>query len=104
MVPAKTVIASSLTFVIAFAGVYLALSLAFPREKTPEPTFLRVVGFWDTEVFNVIKKEFQDIHPEVTIEYEKKNPEHYYENLKADLVKDTGGPDIFWWHSGWGPA
>ena len=104
MISAKTLIASLLAFVVTFAIGYAALSFAFPREKTPEPIFLRVVGFWDTEVFNVIKKEFQNKHPEITIEYERKNPDHYYENLKADISKKSGSPDIFWWHSGWEPS
>lgn len=104
MIPAKAFIVSLLVFVTTLFAVYITLSFAFPRQKAPEPVFLRVVGFWDTEVFNVIKKEFQDNHPEVTIEYEKKNPEHYYENLKADLTKETQGPDLFWWHSSWGPV
>ncbi len=104
MIPAKNVILSLIAFAVVVVVVFLGLSFVFPKEKTPEPVFLRVVGFWDSEVFKVIKKEFQDKHPEVTIEYERKNPERYYENLKADLAKETGSPDLFWWHSGWGPA
>ncbi len=104
MIPAKAFIVSLLVFVITLFAVYLTLSFIFPKQKAPEPVFLRVVGFWDTEVFNVVKKEFQDKHPEVTIEYERKNPDRYYANLKADLTKKTLGPDLFWWHSSWGPA
>jgi len=103
MLPAKNIALATFTFLITVFGAFLVLSFVFPKAKEPKPSFLRVVGFWDTDVFNVIKKEFQNKHPEITIEYEKKNPGRYYQNLKADLAKEKGGPDLFWWHSSWKP-
>lgn len=67
-----------------------------------EPIFISYVGFWDPEVINSLKLEFQRQNPGVTIEYEQKNPELYFETLQ-NLIASEEQPDIFWWHSGWGP-
>ncbi len=104
MFSAKKSVIAAVVFFGALVGIYLGLSFAFPQAKEPKPTFLRVEGFWDNSVFNVLKKEFQKRHPEVTVEYEKKSPDHYLPNLTADLANPTKTPDVFWWHSGWGPV
>lgn len=102
MKTAKKLILYSTSFFLIFVFVYLGLSFAFPKPKKTEPVFIRVMGLWEPDVFNNIKKEFQDKHPEVTVEYEQKSTERYLEILKADL-KSEKAPDVFWWHSGWGP-
>ena len=71
-------------------------------EKKEKPTFISYVGLWDPKIINPLKVEFQRQHPNVTVEYEKKDPRLYYETLK-NLISSDKSPDIFWWHSGLGP-
>lgn len=72
----------------------------FSQEETP--TFISYVGLWDPEIINPLKIEYQKQNPNITIEYEQKEPELYFETLNNLLATDNP-PDIFWWHSGWGP-
>ena len=73
----------------------------FPTPE--EPTFISYIGFWDPEIINPLKIEFQRQNPSITIEYEQKNPGLYFETLQ-NLISSKEQPDIFWWHSGWGPT
>lgn len=102
MKTAPKIILPVLVFFITILLAILGLNAIFLTEKPPKPIFLKVVGFWDPKVFNSLKKEFQAKNPEITVEYEQKNQERYFANLKADLVSPKN-PDVFWWHSGWGP-
>lgn len=102
MSTAKNFVLPIVVFILGLLLVYFGLNFIFPKAKQPEPVFLRVVGLWDESVFNVLKKEFQKKHPEITIEYEKQDLKRYYKNLSADL-DSSKPPDVFWWHSGWGP-
>ncbi len=103
MSTAKTKILYIVLFLITLVVTYFILTLVFKRESEPKPIFLKVVGFWDPVVFNTIKKDFQEKNPEITIEYEQRQKENYFPTLKADLVNKDTTPDLFWWHSGWGP-
>src|SRR3990172_2091326 len=91
-----------LVFLVAFSVIFFGLEVLFQTKREPKPVFLKVIGFWDPKVFNPLKTQFQNKHPEITIEYEQKDPKRYFTNLKADLAT-TRTPDVFWWHSGWGP-
>lgn len=102
--PAKNKIIYTAVFLVTLSITYLGLNFIFKGNSEAKPVFLKVVGFWDPEVFSTIKKEFQEKHPEVTIEYEQKPTENYYPTLKANLVNEEKTPDLFWWHSGWGPG
>lgn len=99
---ARLPIAVIAVFAASSLAGYFALGLIFPKAEKPKPSFVKVAGFWDKEVFNVVKKQFQEKNPEITIEYERKDPKRYFANLKADL-STKNGPDVFWWHSSWGP-
>lgn len=98
--PAKKIILYSILFVVSAFSVYFALNF-FLIKKPAQPIFLKVTGFWEPSVFNTLKKEFQDKNPQITLEYEKRSRETYFQNLEADLKTDNS-PDVFWWHSGWG--
>ena len=91
-----------IVFCITLLITLFGLGFLFQTDKKVDPIFLKVVGFWDPKVFNSLKKEFQEQNPQITIEYEQKDPKRYFPNLKADLVT-IKTPDVFWWHSGWGP-
>ncbi len=91
-----------LVFVVTFSVIFFGLQFIFHIKNQPKPVFLKVMGFWDPKVFNTLKEQFQEQNPQITIEYEQKDPTRYFPNLKADLAT-TSTPDVFWWHSGWGP-
>lgn len=100
---ARRIIIYLSVFLLASGVVYLGLPYIFPKPTAPQkPIFLKVVGFWEPGIFNSLKKQFQEKNPEITIEYEKRSSENYFQNLAADL-KTNNTPDVFWWHSGWGP-
>lgn len=103
MSTAKTTVVYTSVFLITLGLTYLALSFLFKANNAPQPVFLKVVGFWEPAVFNALKKEFQEKNPEITIEYEQRQKENYLPALKSDLTKEQTTPDLFWWHSGWGP-
>lgn len=90
-----------LVFVVTFCLIFFGLGFIFQGKTQAKPIFLKVVGFWEPEVFNILKKQFQEQNPEITIEYEQKNPKRYFANLKADLATNKN-PDVYWWHSSWG--
>ena len=95
-------------FLVSFIFLFLVITAAVVvvvREgdflaKEEEPVFISYVGLWDPEVINPLKIEFQRQNPNVTIEYEQKNPDLFFETLKNLLGKERP-PDIYWGHSGW---
>lgn len=91
-----------LVFIITFSVIFFGLSFLLQSKSEPKPVFLKVMGFWEPKVFNTLKKQFQEKNPQITIEYEQKDPKRYFANLKVDLATSRT-PDVFWWHSGWGP-
>src|SRR3990172_862049 len=103
MSTAKTKILYIILFLVTLVVTYFVLTLIFKRESEPKPVFLKVVGFWDPAIFNTVKKDFQEKNPEITIEYEQRQKENYFPTLKSDLANKDTTPDVFWWHSGWGP-
>ncbi|HSX58416.1 MAG TPA: extracellular solute-binding protein [Candidatus Saccharimonadales bacterium] len=102
MLSAKKIIAYTCLFLVTFGLTYALLYLVFPYNKKPAATTIKVVGLWDTSVFQTLKTDFQAKNPSITIEYEKRPVDNYYSTLKASL-DGKSGPDLFWWHSGWGP-
>lgn len=103
MYSAKKTLIYIATFIVTVVVVYTGLVLVFGSSRDQKPVSLKVVGFWDTKVFNNLKAEFQKENPLVTIEYEQRQPENYLPTLAADLQNETTTADVFWWHSGWGP-
>ena len=87
---------------VGIVAVIIVVRESHLFSKEEEPIFISYVGLWDPDIINPLKVEFQRQNPDVTIEYEQKNPELYFETLKNLIASETT-PDIFWWHSGWGP-
>ena len=87
---------------VAVAAIVIVIREGGFLTKAEKPIFISYVGLWDPEVINPLKVEFQRQNPNVTIEYEQKNQDLYFETLKNLLVQEKP-PDIYWWHSGWGP-
>lgn len=93
---------------VGFLVLVLIASLGFifwekgTFSKKEEPLFISYVGLWDPKIINPLKIEFQKQNPNVTIEYEQKSQTLYFRTLQ-NLLTEEKPPDIFWWHSGWGP-
>src|SRR3989344_5856932 len=102
MISARKALPLIIVFVAAFLLTYLLLTLFYPLKKEPGSVPLKVAGLWDKEVFEAIKEDFLKEYPEITLTYEQKPPGQYFANLKAEL-NNPEPPDVFWWHSGWGP-
>lgn len=103
MSTAKKILLYLAVFFVTLGLTYLTLYLAFGRNRPPKPVTLKVVGFWEPQVFSAVQKEFQAKYPHITLEYETRPKENYFANLEADLPNEQTTPDVFWWHSGWGP-
>ncbi len=94
--------ASALLLIVIIVGLVIIVVEKELFSKKEEPIFISYVGLWDPEIINSLKTEFQRQNPDITIEYEKKDPKLYFETLQ-NLLTQEKPPDIFWWHSGWGP-
>lgn len=67
----------------------------------PEPVTLTYWGLWESkENILPIIEDYQKEHPNVTINYEERSPEFYFETLQSRLATSTG-PDIVRLHSSW---
>ncbi|MEX0617256.1 MAG: extracellular solute-binding protein [Candidatus Woykebacteria bacterium] len=83
-------------------GLVIILADQGAFTKKEENTHLSYVGLWEPAIINPLIEEYQRDNPKVSIEYEEKDPKRYFETLRNSLASDAP-PDIFWWHSGWGP-
>ena len=73
---------------VAVAAIVIVIREGGFLTKAEEPIFISYVGLWDPEVINPLKVEFQRQNPNVTIEYEQKNQDLYFETLKNLLVQE----------------
>jgi len=75
----------------------------FNKPKEPESVSLKYWGLWEPEsIMAQIIKDYQTIHPKVTIQYTRQSHKDYRERLQSALAKGDG-PDIFRWHNTWLP-
>ncbi len=74
----------------------------FKRE--PDAVTLKYWGLWEPrEVIQPLLNKYQEEHPNVTIEYEQRDPRDYIDRLSSRLGIE-GGPDIVRVHSTWLPT
>ncbi len=95
-----------------FAGVgiifflfifFILFRLFFGQKAVQKETKLLYWGLWeDQEVFDPLVKEYQGLHKNITITYQKMSPQDYREKLLA-RSKNGEGPDIFRFHNTWIP-
>lgn len=68
------------------------------------PVALKYWGLWEPEsVIRPLIEEYQALHPNVTITYEKRTPTQYRESLLSRLSSGEEAPDIFRIHNTWLP-
>jgi len=75
-----------------------------PQAGVPEqtgPTTITYWGLWEPEeVMNPIIEEYQQLNPNVKINYENSSPTEYAQRLRNALASNTP-PDIFRMHNTW---
>jgi multiple sugar transport system substrate-binding protein len=87
---------------LAFVFVILPRLTAGPGGPTKEVT-LTYWGLWRPEsIMEVVLPEWEQLHPEIKINYTLQSPKQYRERLQHALSRDEG-PDIFRYHQTWLP-
>ena len=75
----------------------------FQKQKTPEIITLKYWGLWEPEnLMAEVISDYQQTHPNVTVQYVRQSSKDYRERLQSSLAKGDG-PDIFRWHNTWLP-
>lgn len=72
-----------------------------------EPATLNVWGLWEKpEVVDVIVKKYQETHPNVTVNYDSRDPQGLYEYKERVYARatDDSAPDIMFVHNSWVPG
>jgi len=73
------------------------------KKTSTEEASLTYWGLWEPEsIMNQIITDYQQSHPNVSINYTKQSPKDYRERLQSALVGGSG-PDIFRLHNTWVP-
>lgn len=80
-----------------------AISLFFLSRRSSQAVTLTYWGLWEPkEVMEGVIADYQQTHPNVTINYIKQSPINYRERLTNALAGDSG-PDIYRIHNTWVP-
>ena len=75
----------------------------FQKPKTPAIITLKYWGLWEPEnLMAEVISDYQQVHPNVTVQYLRQSSKDYRERLQSALAKGDG-PDIFRWHNTWLP-
>ncbi|MCX6730576.1 MAG: ABC transporter substrate-binding protein, partial [Candidatus Roizmanbacteria bacterium] len=92
-------------FFIVFILLFAILSSGAKKKTTPAPEVVSLTywGLWEEkEVMEPLIKEYQKLHPNVTITYERKSEKDYRKKLLT-WIQNGQGPDIFRFHNTWVP-
>lgn len=104
----KKIISLVIGFIVVVLIIVIALVFVLPRlkPKKAENVTLSYWGIWeDASVFSEITQEFTRQHPNIKIQYEKKDIKaqgKYIDRLNTRIQNGTG-PDIFRFHNSWVP-
>lgn len=100
-----TLIKILLGIVVIVVVVILAVKvLSIVKGKSaPKTVTLTYWGLWeDKNVLNTVFADFEKAHPDIKIDYQKRDIKQYRETVKARLAAGQG-PDIFRFHNSWLP-
>ena len=90
-------------FILPYFSGEVSLPGTSKKETSTEEASLTYWGLWEPEsVMNQIITDYQQSHPNVSINYTKQSPKDYRERLQSALVSGSG-PDIFRLHNTWVP-
>ncbi len=99
------ILGGAVVFIVVFLLLFVLLSSG-SKKKVPsssQSVSLTYWGLWEEkEVMEPLIKEYQKIHPNVLITYEKKSETDYRKKLLT-WIQDGQGPDIFRFHNTWIP-
>lgn len=98
------IIGGVVVFLVVFIGIFILLSRNGAGVKPkPQPVALTYWGLWeDNAVMDPLIKEYEKNNPQVTITYEKKDPQDYRQKL-ITWIQNGQGPDLFRFHNTWLP-
>lgn len=100
----KVVLGIAVIAVVVFLGFKL-FTFIKERRNPPPPqiTTLTHWGLWeDKNIMSGVIADFEKEHPNIKIDYQKRDIKQYRETLKARLLQGQG-PDIFRFHNSWLP-
>lgn len=91
--------------VITFVAIFFFLINAFSGwGKSTEKITLEYWGLWeDPQVMQPLIDDYKKLNPNITINYQKMDYDHYREKLVTRSAEGTG-PDIFRFHNTWLPS
>ncbi|MCD4694510.1 extracellular solute-binding protein [bacterium] len=91
------------SFILVFV-LLISLSgcgLTSPSQDPREPMTINLWRVWDdSDSFKEIIEKYEDLHPNITINYRKLRYENY-ENELVNAMAEDRGPDIFTVHNTW---
>lgn len=104
----KKILSLIIGFVVVVLIIVVALFLILPRlkPKKVENVTLSYWGIWeDASIFSEITQEFTRLHPNIKVQYEKKDikSEGKYIDRLTTRIQNGTGPDIFRFHNSWVP-
>ncbi|MEK7524126.1 MAG: extracellular solute-binding protein [Patescibacteria group bacterium] len=73
------------------------------RGGSSGPVDLTFYGLDNSDVFDPIISEYQQLYPAIRIKYKKFNDSRAFENLLVNEIAEGEGPDIFYLHNTWLP-
>ncbi len=90
-----------LLFFIILLSVFVFSRLFVPKN---DKVTLQWWGLWeDPAVMQPLINQFEKLHPNITIQYSKQDPQQYSERLLTRIANGNG-PDIFRFHESWMPV
>lgn len=95
-----------------FIGIIVIVLIAFlgtnifsfiKGRQAPKTVTLTYWGLWeDKNIMATVISDFEREHPDIKVDYQKRDIKQYRESLKARLASGQG-PDIFRFHNSWLP-
>jgi len=80
-----------------------AVSFFLPKGESTKQVKLQWWGLWEeSNAVQTLIIDFKKTHPNIDVEYVKKDPKEYRERLLARVDNSTG-PDVFRYHNTWMP-
>lgn len=92
-----------LAFIIILVVLGIKVLSIIKGKSAPKTVTLSYWGLWeDKNTLGTVFAEFEKAHPDIKIDYQKRDIKQYRETLKARIAGGQG-PDIFRFHNSWLP-
>ncbi len=100
----KVILGVAVIALVIFLGLKL-FTFIKERQNPPSPQIITLTywGLWeDKNIMSGVITDFEKEHPNIKVDYQKRDIKQYRETLKARLLQGQG-PDIFRFHNSWLP-